>query len=330
MDDGWACTKCGAPNLFEDRFCGACGTPRLATPVPSAPAAKPAASVAPLGDVRDIPASAVEGAPLVLAAGLAAALAFGTLYHFVGRFLDLLIVFPILLGVAVGWALKLAALKGRSRQAGVLLAAAVLSGVAAFGTRQVLDTFHVRGDLKTILVAASKDATNDADRDRLQLASESIGFFDALRVRADAGVGIGRARGGAKKTLNLSGAMFWVLMVVEAGIVAFFAAAAVFPISRIAYCGRCKQFVPSAPIYRVNGRESDRLAEAVRHQRWKEAQEMSDRATPSETDRTEATLLRCGMCRDSSIRVDVFQGRRHKRVMHVSVPPESLAALARN
>jgi hypothetical protein len=328
MDDGWACAKCGAGNLFEDRFCGACGTPREAAPAPSSPAAKPAA--APLGDVRNAPASAAEGAPLVLAVGLAAALALGTLYHFVGRVFDLLILFPIILGVAVGLALKLAALKGRCRQAGVLIAAAVLSGAAAFGTRQVLDTLHVRGELSALLAAASKEAGNDEARDRLRLASESVGFSDALKVRADAGVGIGRARGGAKKKLNLSGTMFWVLMLVESGIVAFFAAAAVFPISRFPYCGRCRRFVPSAPIYRVNGRESDRLADAVRHQRWKEAQEMSDRATPSETDRAEATLLRCGMCRDSSIRVDLFEGRRHKRVMHVSVPPESLAALAKD
>jgi len=330
MDEGWACTKCGAANLFEDRFCGGCGVPRLISPGPPAPAAKSTPSGAPLFDVREAPASATEGVPLVLGAGLAAALVFGALYHFVGQFFDLLILFPILLGLAVGSALKLAALKGRARQAGVLLAAAILSGAAAFGTRQVLDTLHVRSQLRKALAANAEDATNDADRDRLRLASETLAFSDALRFRADVGVGIGRARGGSSRNLNLSGPMFWVLMAVEAALVALVAAGVLFPVSKLGYCGRCRLFVPSAPIYRANGRDSARLADAVRHQRWKEAQEMSDRATPTETDRAEAMLLRCGTCRDSSIRVDVVQGRRHKRVMHVTLPPDALAALAKD
>src|SRR5688572_20970436 len=114
--DGWACLTCASPNLFEDRYCGECGGPRNATI--AAPLVRPRDTVTGiLPDLYDPPAPGLQGVYWVIGAGVAGAVAFGAAYHYITRWVfDLMVLFPILLGVAIGGTLKLAALKGRCRK----------------------------------------------------------------------------------------------------------------------------------------------------------------------------------------------------------------------
>jgi hypothetical protein len=314
MTDGWPCRKCNAQNMPEDRFCGECGAPDhepAADPNPSAHSTITGV----LPELKEKPAGALDGAPLVIMSGLVGAAILGAAYHFVGRVFDLLILFPIVLGLAVGFVIKMAALRGRCRNAILLLAVALASGAAAYGFRQTLDTLQIRSELRKLLKEKSEVAVVPS-------------FMDTLRLRAEIGIGIGRARSAKKNTVT--GAGFWIFMLFEAAIVAGIAAASVRQVSLLAYCERCRGFVPSVPIFRVNGRDAGRLNSFIRHQKWKEAQEISNQASPSDTDRAEASLLRCGGCNGSSIRVDLYEGKRSKKVMHVALPPESLEALAKS
>ena len=314
MSDGWPCRKCNAQNMPEDRFCGECGAPdREPATDPNPSAHSTITGVLP--EIKEKPAGALDGATLVILSGLVAAAVFGAAYHFVGRVFDLLILFPIVLGLAVGFVIKMAALRGRCRNAILLLAVALASGVAAYGFRQTLDTLQIRSELGKLLKEKSEVAVVPS-------------FMDTLRLRAEIGIGIGRARSAKKNTVT--GAGFWIFMLFEAAIVAGVAAASVRQVSLLAYCERCRGFVPSVPIFRVNGRDAGRLNSFIRHQKWKEAQEISNQASPSDTDRAEASLLRCGGCNGSSIRVDLYEGKRSKKVMHVALPPESLEALAKS
>jgi hypothetical protein len=323
MSDSWACAQCRSTNHPEDRFCGDCGAPHEA---PSDAAPSPAAHSTVTGllpDIRENPVSAFEGAPLVLVAGVIAAVVLGGLYHYVARAFDIKILFPILLGLAIGWALRVAAIRARCRQAVLLSIVAVLAGAAAYGIRQAMDTVQMQKEMQRFL--AEKAAEDALVGDPPPVVH--WGFFDTLRLRAASGIGYGSARRASKGTLR--GAGFWIFLLFEAALVAGVAAASVRPIVRHATCGACRRFVPSIPVFRVNARDSDRLVDAVRHQRWKKAQEMSDRASATPTDRAEAMLLRCGDCDASSIRIDVTEGVRSKKVMHVALPSESLEALAR-
>jgi hypothetical protein len=315
MSDGWPCRKCNAQNMPEDRFCGECGAPdREPATDPNPSAHSTITGILP--EMKEKPAGALDGAALVIMSGLVAAAVFGAAYHFVGRVFDLLILFPIALGLAVGFVIKMAALKGRCRNGILLLAVAIVSGVAAYGFRQTLDTLKIRGDLTQIL------------KEKPGATVVPPSFEDVLRLRAEAGIGIGRARSAKKNTVT--GAGFWIFMLFEAAIVAGVAAASVRQVSLLAYCERCRGFVPSVPIFRVNGRDTGRLNSFIRHQKWKEAQQISNQASPTDTDRAEASLLRCGGCNGSSIRVDLYEGKRSKKVLHVALPPESLEALAKS
>src|SRR5688572_23264543 len=106
--DAWTCSKCPGANEPDDRYCGNCGAPRNPTII--APVIRPpAAAVGLLSEVKEPPASAAEGALHVLGAGLLSAALFGGIYHYLARVIDFMILFPVLLGSAVGMSIRLAA-----------------------------------------------------------------------------------------------------------------------------------------------------------------------------------------------------------------------------
>jgi hypothetical protein len=304
----WACEACHAANAAEDRYCGECGLARDRTLVaPVVRAAVP--SSAPLADVPETPDGGRSGAFRVAAAGLVGAAAFGVLYHIVSLRLDLMILFPALLGFAVGGVLRMAALKSGCRRALFLVGVAILSALAAYGLRETLDTRHFQAFLNQ----------------RRTEGAPALTFGDALRRRAEMGISFGSRAGRPP----VSGAGFWIYILVQGALAAGVAAVTVAPVAGLAYCGRCRSFVPTVPIFRANARDADGLAEAVRHQKWKEAQFLANRSSSTPKDRAEAILIRCSGCGGCSLRVDVHQGRRSKKVMHVALPPDSLESLAR-
>jgi hypothetical protein len=320
---GWACGACTGRNQPEDRYCGDCGAPRNATivrPVFHAPAT----SAGLLPELVEPKPPLLHGGLCLFFAGLAAAALFGALFHYAARVRDIKLVLPILVGLGVGWAIRVAAIRSRCRTGVLIVGAAFLAGAAAYGVRQALDTAQFQKEKIRILEEQAREESLIDGRSTVV----HYEFFDALHHRAEMGLGFNvgrRSDAGA-----LKGGWFWRFLLIETLLVAVAAAASVRSLSRHAYCGGCRAFVPSVAVYRVNARDGAALADAVRRQKWKEAQEMTNRASATPADRAEAALLRCSKCNSSSIRVDVRRGRRSKKVMHVVLPAESLETLARS
>ena len=290
MSDSWLCSRCHTSNQPEDRYCGKCGGARNATIV--GPVIRTAADGrAMLSDIKEAPPRLGEGAALVLLAGPVAALAFGALYHYVSRVIDIMVVFPVLLGFAVAWALRVAAIRGRCRHAGLLLAVSLAAGAAAYGVRQSLETAAIQNQMHRFLAQKSAEDLLVSER----ATRVHFSYLDAWRIRATVGMEVGSLRSSSRQ-IKLQGAAFWIFLLVEMVIVAGVAAAATRSILRLPTCAGCRALVPSLPVFRVNARDSDRLSDALRRQQWKEAQELSNRAAPTPTDRAEATLLRCADC----------------------------------
>ena len=313
QSDEWACKKCRARNQPEDRFCGDCGAAHHEPSSDPNPSAQSTITGV-LPELKEKPVGALQGAPTVIVASLVGAVVLGSAYHFVARLIDLMILFPIFLGLGVGATIRMAAARGRCRQAALLVAVALGTGATAYAVRQTLDTLQTRNEARRFLAEKNKEPAE-------------FGFLDALRVRAELGIGL-TSRRTAKGTLT--GAGFWIFLLVETAIVAGVAAASARSFSLLPFCGRCGKIIPAVPVFRVNGRDASRLVHFIRHQKWKEAQQMTDLASATAFDRAEATLVRCGGCNASSIRVDLYEGKRFKRVLHVALPPDSLEALARS
>src|SRR5262245_48609730 len=194
LEDGWPCRKCGSHNNQpEDRFCGDCGAPHHEAPADPNPSAHSTITGV-LPEIKEKVAKALEGAPLVIAAGLAGALVLGAAYHYVARVIDLMILFPILLGLAVGATIRMAATRGRCRHGTLLVAVALGAGASAYVFRQALDTLQTRNEARRFLAEKSSKPVE-------------FGILDALRVRAQAGIGLTSRRTAEG---SLTGAGLWI------------------------------------------------------------------------------------------------------------------------
>jgi len=92
--------------------------------------------------------------PALTAAGLLslflvvpAALAIGVVYHFIGRYLDLLLIFPLLAGACVGGVLAALAKKHKIRSKSALVAFGVLGGLLCFCARWAGDIAQTREEV---------------------------------------------------------------------------------------------------------------------------------------------------------------------------------------
>ena len=73
--------------------------------------------------------------PALLGTGLLGSLAVGMLYGFIANYLDLIVVFPILAGLGVGWVLKKGVRIGHCRNASMALLAGLIFGIFCYGVK---------------------------------------------------------------------------------------------------------------------------------------------------------------------------------------------------
>ena len=75
---------------------------------------------------------------------LPAALLIGVVYHFIGQFLDLLILFPLIAGACVGAVIASLAKKHKVRSKPLLVTLAVVAGLTCFAARWLSDAVQTR------------------------------------------------------------------------------------------------------------------------------------------------------------------------------------------
>ena len=143
---------------------------------------------------------------------LAAGAVAGTLLHYVERWLNLLLLFPALLGAVAG---------------GV--------GVAVIAQKRI------RAPLAAALVALAAGALAygmDALLSWWELDAADLGFLDFLQLRAEMGTRIGRV-GSSGSPLELGAVATWILWAVELGFAAGIAFAVAWARAREPFCEPC-------------------------------------------------------------------------------------------
>ncbi len=100
---------------------------------------------------------------------LPAAILIGVVYHFIGRALDLFIIFPLVAGMCVGGVLASSAKKHKVRSKPLLLTLAVAGGFACFGARWASDALHMR-EVFIAARTAKWSAGNPATAPRIEAA----------------------------------------------------------------------------------------------------------------------------------------------------------------
>lgn len=195
---------------------------------------------------RYVPSGKVglPGFATVACLSLAAAVAGGVLFHFIGRLIYLILVFPAVWGVALGAGVALSVRVGKCRSVSLAAAWGILAPVASYAVFHVLENAQVRSTYVSVLLL-EKDATPESARRRydeeLRREYGSDGFWGELAHRADMGMSIQKVgRGSSAKEPTIRGVGMYVYWAVELGVVALCAFFLPLSAARQPFCEPCR------------------------------------------------------------------------------------------
>jgi hypothetical protein len=179
---------------------------------------------------------------LGLLPALLGAVIVGIIYHFVARFFDLLILFPLVAGGLTGAVLAALARKNKVRSVGAMVFMGILCGLVCYGTREFSDSLKVREQ-----VIAEGSAEIAGKNPKLRPVVESsmrqeltpVAFFPMyLEAAAQEGFSISR-HPGSSSGAPVSGWGFWAIFIFDALLICGAATAVAAGQASSAFCEAC-------------------------------------------------------------------------------------------
>jgi len=205
-------------------------------------------SKAPLGSVA-----------LLFVAVLVAGVVVGGLASLVGRFIYLIIIFPVVMGMAAGFVIDKIVVTGKIRSIFVVVAAGIFAAVLIYGSMHTFDYFQFRSDAKKEIqkevVAQYGQPAPEANvqafiDEYLVKETGSPGLIGFILLEAKEGVSISHATSGSGSGINL-GAFTWVYWLIELGIIGWMAVSIPIKSARNLFCEHCDAWV--APGVHIGG-----------------------------------------------------------------------------
>ena len=260
------------------------------------------------------------GLIVAFVAAVVAGVAMGWLASLISQWFYLILIFPAVIGGAVGFAGALAVQFGKVRNPWLAGLAGAVGGVTATVAMHYFDY----GKFVSILQEKEPAA--------LRVWEQSgRGFVDFVDLSATQGVQIGRAGRGGGKGLNLGYVGSYIYWGVELLIVAGIAFAIMIGASREPYCTRCNTWKESRPLGRLAMPQADALAAFASGQ-------LTQLATQSFADpggNLQVKVAVCPSCREASsvdvkletITKDEKGNDKTSEVAHVTYPGHALQVL---
>jgi hypothetical protein len=198
------------------------------------------------------------GAVALLLGMLVVAAATGYVAHFISEFIYLIVMFPILIGLAVGAVGAVIAKKFKVRSPGLGGAAGLLCGVAAMLCMHYFDYYGLRSEMAALPAEAKAvfQLPDDqfeqvvaeapaADRPNVRLAREALRvetFMGYMDLEAKRGVEIKKTGSGKGRGINLGYVGSYIYWVAEIGLVCMMSWGLVKGAASKPFCRRCQQW----------------------------------------------------------------------------------------
>jgi hypothetical protein len=196
------------------------------------------------------------GVMLLFGAAILAGVVIGGIASLVGRFLYLIIMFPIIMGAIVGWALNKAIVIGKIRSTFIAIAAGVLAAVVTYGSMHIADYIQFRIDaaneIQKQVVAQygqrAPDANVQAYIDELLIQETGApGFIGYILFAAKQGVSISHVGVGSSDSgINL-GPLTWLYWLAELGLIGWMTIST-YKTAQQPFCEHCDTWLP-APVH---------------------------------------------------------------------------------
>lgn len=204
-------------------------------------------------ETSEHPKASLKGILLLFAALVPAGIVIGALASLIGRFVYLIVFFPLAMGAAAGVVIKAIAMREKIRSAVVLIAAGVFSAVLIFGSMHYFDYLQFRRDVeKQIQADVIAQEGQAAPSEKVQafidyaLTEEtgSSGFAGYVLLEAREGVSISRVGTGSSDSgINL-GRLTWLYWLVELVLIGWMSVASSYKLTKDLFCEHCGTWVP--------------------------------------------------------------------------------------
>ena len=254
----------------------------------------------------------------------------GFLHHLVAQFLDLVIVFPIVIGMILSSTMKKVVLILKFPNPNFILYCALLAALLVYGTRLYCDSQQFRRTVITTIQSSSSVEGNSASpateeiRDMfIHMSPASILIF-YIRYTAESGIILGRP--GKDGGIRVRGTLFWLLSFVELLVIAVITAGSR-KILVDPYCPRCDRWKHETIIIQVPPERCMELMDKIRSQDWVGAADLSIEIDGK--NHCDVIYIRCGQCADVTLTVKCTDNGKTRHVFSAALSPKSATSLVK-
>lgn len=341
------CPQCSKQNSAEDRFCMECGKALEEQPVeqstPGSPVEDPSVQ-APAAEaesppvVEELPAYRPSGRcpvgafPVLLLAALLGGTLLGGLYHLVGRFLDVPLLFAVLAGMGAGGVVALAVLAGRCRNPAVAFIFGLLAGLLMYGARTTFDAYELRPLMVTALtrlvIGGGSTPPDEARRSVERVLGPWRTVKQFLQFQSRVGVTITSGYSPTSKGTPLKGNWFWLLFATEMGLAGLVGGLAARESARKPYCENCRQWLNPQVLFKGNPGLTQAVLDAVRVRDWEGLAALA-RGQFNDQNHCDAIVIRCAGCEDATVAVETTSGGKKRQLFRGRLTPEDIERLVK-
>lgn len=278
------------------------------------------------------PSLTLSALPALLLA-FPAAIVVGTLYHFIGQYLDLIVIFPLVAGLCVGGVLAAMAKKQKVRSKPALLTLGVLAGALCFCSRWFADSLQTREEFissYSAKLAGGNPAIEAKAQSVLRSHYTPLRFLPIyLQVAAKEGATITSTHdvGGSSHNSPITGTGFWGLALFDALIMCGTAAAVAAKQASAPFCASCDSWHGvELTVSRLHPSHADEAAKLAQARDFAGLGGLRG-GVASEKSNCDILLSKCPDCQIGQLTVKRHVGNQIKTLWSGGVSPQETAKL---
>ncbi len=216
----------------------------------------------------------ITGLMKMLMVSLIGAVVLGGVAHFIGRFIYIMILFPLVMGFGAILAVSFGITTGKCRNfiAGIIVA--LITGAVSYGSMHFFDYLNFKNSMVNEMLQngettaegepVTKDMASNFINYYLQEETGSIGFIGYVKGNAKQGISIGKiGRNGG----NIGEIGTWIYWAIELGAIMFIAAMAAGS-TKNPFCEKCDVWYDESDLTRISESSGYDVIEALKEERF--------------------------------------------------------------
>jgi hypothetical protein len=259
-----------------------------------------------------------QGRNLLMLAAFLGAVFVGTIWHFAGRFLDLVFLTPVAAGLGLAFPIGKVVHKAHWRRPRTLIWLSITATFLVFMTRYVEDCVATRPQIVEMVTDHYAEKWHMPASVAHSAVEQGLSPFSTFRlfmvITAYQGVYLSRDMGitylmSSGTLINVIGLPFrgygfWFLLILQGVVISWICIETTSGLARAGFCDACGNWAKQSLLFRKQGHQANELLDCVRHQDWAAADEMRLGGKINGHDFSRVRLLYCSQCAEDRLIVN--------------------------